>query len=287
MLGDGVPYDHPDDISSQLDVSRSFADLAPYLNFNVAQSRGALQQLDCKLDIRVGARDEERIDAFPASRAKSAIVIFIHGGWWHKMTRKSWDFVANGLSRNGFAVIVSDYALCPRVRIPDISQASRAAVAWAFEHADEINGDRDRIFLMGHSAGGQQAAMMAVTDWSSCGLPPDVLKGVVPMSGIFDMRPIKASYLQTYVQLTGETVLSESALFQIPDVAPPIQVMVAAEESREFHRQADLFVNACRKAGHRAEQVIMPLADHPTYVYELGDPDSPTCTSVTDFFRSC
>ncbi|TIX30756.1 MAG: alpha/beta hydrolase, partial [Mesorhizobium sp.] len=125
------------------------------------------------------------------------------------MTRKYWDYVANGFWRRGFAVIVSDYALCPKVRIPDITQATRAAVAWAFEHADEMNGDRDRIFLLGHSAGGQQAAMMAVTDWTSCGLPADALKGVAPMSGIFDMRPIKASYLQTYVQLSGETVLSE------------------------------------------------------------------------------
>lgn len=287
MLGDGVPYNHPDEISSQLDLARSYGDHAPYFNFIVIQSRRALDQLKGKLDIRVGARDEERIDTFPAKKAKSPIVIFVHGGWWHKMTRKYWDYAANGFCKRGFAVIVSDYALCPKVRIPDISQATRAAVAWAFEHADEINGDRDRIFLVGHSAGGQQAAMMAVTDWKSYGLPSDVLKAVAPMSGIFDMRPIKASYLQTYVQLSGETVLSESALFQIPDTAPPIQVMVAQEESREFHRQADLFVEAYRRKGHRAEHVIIPFCDHSTYAFELGDPESPTCTAVTEFFQSC
>jgi arylformamidase len=287
MLGEGIPYNHPDEISSQLDVSRSFGDHTPYLNFISVQSRAARNALRCKLDIRTGARNEERLDSFLADKPKSPVVIFVHGGWWHKLTRKEWDYVAYGFVKRGFAVIVSDYALCPTVRIPDITQASRAAVAWAFEHADEINGDRDRIFLVGHSAGGQQAGMMAVTDWKCCGLPADVLKGVAPMSGIFDMRPIKASYLQTYVQLNGETVLSESALFQIPDTAPPIQVMVAQEESREFHRQGNLFVEAYRKKGHRAEHVIMPYSDHSTYVFEMGDPDSPTCTAVAEFLLSC
>lgn len=287
MLEDGVPYNHPDDLSVQLDLVRSFGDMAPYLDFITIQSRRTVEALDSRLDIRIGARHEEKLDAFPASAPKSPIIIFVHGGWWHKTTRKDWLYTANGFHKHGYAVIVSDYTLCPRNRIPGITQTTRAAVAWAWEHAEEINGDRDRIYLVGHSAGGQQAGMMAVTDWSTCDLPQDVLKGIVPMSGIFDMRPIKASYLQTYVQLNGESVLSQSALFQIPDVAPPIQVMVAGEESCEFHRQSELFVEAWRARGHRAEHVVMPWSDHSTYIYEMGHPDSPTCQAIVDFFASC
>jgi arylformamidase len=287
MLAEGVPYKTPDEISSHLDLTRSYGDVMPYLNFITVQSRGARAALKSRLDIRIGARNEERVDTFPADKANSPIVIFVHGGWWHKMSRKEWDYVAYGFAKRGFAVVISDYALCPKVRIPDITQSSRAAVAWAFENADELNGDRDRIFLVGHSAGGQQAGMMAITDWKSCGLPDGVLKGISPMSGIFDMRVIKASYLQTYVQLTGETVLSESPLFQIPAAGPPIQVLVAQEESREFHRQAELFVDAYRAKGHRAEHVVVPLSDHSTYVYDLGNPDSSTCTAISEFLLSC
>ena len=287
MIAEGVPYNHPDELSTHLDLARSYDDLQPYLNFTIVQSRATLAAHRNIQDIRIGSRNEERVDVFPAKSAKAPIVIFVHGGWWHKMTRKSWNYVANGFLGHGYAVVVSDYALCPKVRIPDISNATRGAVAWAYEHAAEINGDKDHIFLVGHSAGGQQAGMMAVTDWAAYGLPADVLKGVAPMSGIFDMRPIKASYLQTYVQLNGETVLSESALFQIPDVAPPIQVMVGQEESGEFHRQARLFVEACRAKGHRAEHVTTPFEDHSTYTYALGNPESPSCTAIVEFFKSC
>lgn len=287
MLEPGVPYDHPDEIGRQLDLSRHFIDIMPYFNFLEVQSRRTVESLDCRLNVRVGARNEERIDVFPAKRPGAPIVLFVHGGWWHKNTRAQWDYVANGFVKRGYAVIITDYALCPKVRIPDITQASRAAVAWAFEHAEEINGDRDRIFLTGHSAGGQQAGMMAVTDWSQCGLPVDVLKAVAPMSGIYDMRVIKACYLQTYVQLSGETVRSESALFQIPETAPSILAMVGEEESREFYRQMDLFVDAWKKRGHRAEREAVIGEDHTTMVFSLGDPDSPATTRISDFFMSC
>jgi arylformamidase len=233
----------------------------------------------------VGAREEERIDVFPNPNPKAPILIFVHGGWWLKTTRKHWSYTAYGFVQHGYTVIVSDYTLCPKGRIPDITQANRAAVAWAYEHADEINGDRDRIYLAGHSAGGQQAGMMAVTDWVQHGLPADVLKAVVPLSGIFDMRVIQHSYLNGFVQLNGESVQTQSAILHIPDSAPPIQLMVAEEESTEFHRQAEEFLEAWKAKKLDGSLVIIPDEDHSTYIFEMGHPDSPTCNAVVDFFK--
>ncbi len=283
----GTPYEHPDEISSHLDLVRSYSDLAPYLEFLKVQSEKTVEALKPIVNIRVGARDEERVDVFPARQPGAPIVIFIHGGWWHKNTRKLWNYAANGFWHHGYTVVVADYALCPKVRIPDQTQACRAAVAWAYEHAVEVNGDPDQIFLVGHSAGGHLAAMMALTDWREEGLPANVLKGVAPMSGIYDMHAIKACYIQTYVQLTVEAVISQSPLFQIPEKAPPMQIMVGDEESQEFHRQASLFVDACRKKGLRTEYAVFPEEDHSTYVFDLCDPQSKTVKSIVDFFRTC
>lgn len=282
-----IPYPTSDAISVQLDMTGAMADVIPYLEFCAVQSRRVREAIDHLADVRVGSRDEERLDAFPARQPRSPIVVFVHGGWWMSNTRKHRSYLAHPLLAHGFAAIISDYALCPKVRIPDISAATRAAVAWAFEHAAEINGDPDRIFVVGHSAGGQQAGMMAVTDWRACGLPSDVVKGAVPMSGIFDMRVIRRSYLQPYVQLTGETELSESPLFHIPETAPPVRAMVGGEESVEFHRQARLFVAAYSAKGHRADYVPVAGEDHATYLASMGDPDSQTCQLVVDFLRSC
>jgi arylformamidase len=283
----GTPYEYPDDISRQLDLVRSYADLSPYMEFLNIQSQKTVEALNPMVDVRIGARDEERLDVFCSRQEKSPIVIFIHGGWWHKNTRKVWNYAANGFWHHGFSVIVSDYALCPKVAIADQTQASRAAVAWAYEHADEINGDRERIFVVGHSAGGHLAAMLAVTDWTEYGLPADVLKGVAPMSGIYDLHVIKACYIQTYVHLTVEEVLSQSPLFNLRERASPMQIMVGDEESVEFHRQADLFVDACRAKGFHIEYQVLPEEDHSTYVFDLCNPLSKTVKSIVEFFKTC
>ncbi|MEQ9673651.1 alpha/beta hydrolase [Roseovarius indicus] len=281
----GVPFNNPEEIGAELDLTRSYADMMPYFEFCLTQSMKTRDAMNCIEDIRVGAREEERIDVFPNPNPKAPILIFVHGGWWLKTTRKHWSYTAYGFVQHGYTVIVSDYTLCPKGRIPDITQANRAAVAWAYEHADEINGDRDRIYLAGHSAGGQQAGMMAVTDWVQHGLPADVLKAVVPLSGIFDMRVIQHSYLNGFVQLNGESVQTQSAILHIPDSAPPIQLMVAEEESTEFHRQAEEFLEAWKAKKLDGSLVIIPDEDHSTYIFEMGHPDSPTCNAVVDFFK--
>jgi arylformamidase len=284
---DGTPYKLPVEVDLQFDLANHQWERAAYTEFVVTKSRKCREMLECIEDIRVGARDEERIDVFPAKEPNSPIVMFIHGGWWRGTTRKEWSYMAYGFHQLGYAVVISDYTLCPKVTIPDITQASRAAVAWAYEHAETINGNRDRLFVCGHSAGGQQAGMIAVTDWTKYGLPADAVKGVVPMSGVFDMRVMQSGFLQPYIQLTGDTARTESALFNIPDVAPPIMVFLGDEESIEFHRQAEVFAEAWRAKGHRAEFMAMENEDHSSSIFAAGDPDSPACKAMVEFFESC
>lgn len=283
----GTPFSRPQEVDLQFDLINHNWDKTPYYEFLIRNSALTRQHLHHIPDIRIGPREEERLDVFPAAKPGAPILIFVHGGWWRAGTRKDWSYAAAGFVKRGYTVVISDYRVCPAVTIPDITQASRAAVVWTWENADKINGNRDRLFLAGHSAGGQQAAMIAVTDWTTCGLPANAVKGVVPMSAIFDMRAFQSSWLQPFLQLTGDTVQSESALFNIPDIAPPILITLGDEESLEFHRQAEEFATAWRAKGHRAEHFAVPDEDHGTQVYMLGDPDSPLVATMAAFFESC
>ena len=282
-----TPYSSQDEISLQLDLINHMWDKSPYLEFGPRQSESCRQHLRCIADIRVGARDEERIDVYPSEQPNSPIVVFIHGGWWRGGTRKEYGFVANGFVRRGYTVIISDYTLCPKGSIPDITQASRAAVIWAHEHAAEINGDPERIFVTGHSAGGQQAAMMAVTPWPDYGAPMNLVKGVVPISGIFDMSVFQSSWIQGSLHLNGDSVRSESPLFLIKDQMPPLLVMLGEEESTEFHRQSLDFVAQLRHQKHPVEYYDVEDEDHSTLLYLLGDPDSKACAAISAFFENC
>ncbi|WP_454691315.1 alpha/beta hydrolase [Achromobacter aloeverae] len=283
----GTPYKTPAEVDLQFDLINHLWDGLPYYEFIVRNSELARQRFNMIADVRVGARDEERLDIFSSDKPDAPILIFVHGGWWRGGTRKGWSYLAFSFLKLGYTVVISDYTLCPKATVPDITQASRAAVAWSYENAEKINGDRNRIFLVGHSAGGQQAGMMAVTDWKQYGLPQDVLKGVVPMSGIFDMREFQSCFLQPYLQLTGDTAYTESPLFHIPETAPPILVMLGDEESVGFHRQSETFAKAWKDKGHRAEYYAVPGEDHATQVYMLGDADSLACQAIDRFLKSC
>lgn len=283
----GTPFATPQEIDLQFDLINHNWDSTPFYEFLTKQSRKAREQMTCIEDIRVGPRDEERLDVFPADTPGAPIMVFVHGGWWRGGTRKFWSFVAKGFNAHGYTVVISDYTLTPRVFVQDITQATRAAIVWAYEHADEINGDRERLFVSGHSAGGQQAGMVAVTDWTRYGLPATAVKGVMPMSGVFDMRVMQFSWLQPFLQLTGNTAISESALFLIPDVAPPILVMLGDEESEEFRRQAVEFDAAWKAKGHRSEVYAAPNEDHATYIYSMHDPHSPVIQRMVEFCQSC
>lgn len=283
----GTPFAKPQDIDLQLDLINHNWDSAPFFEYVKVQSEIALEKMNCITDIRVGPRDEERLDVFPAAEPNSPILVFVHGGWWRGGTRKLWSYVANGFVSHGFTVVISDYALTPKVTVPDITQATRAAVVWAYEHAEEINGDREKLFVAGHSAGGQQAGMIAVTDWTQYGLPENPLRGVIPMSGIFDMRVMQYSWLQPFLQLNGNTAMSESPQFQVPDTAPPILIMLGDEEAEEFHRQARDFEAAYKAKGHRADYYTQTGEDHSTYIYMMGNPESPVVSRIVDFCKSC
>lgn len=283
----GTPYSTPWEIDLQFDLSNHQWDQRPYGEFLSRYSNYARSTLKTILDVRVGPREEERIDIYPAANPGAPIVIFVHGGWWRRGTRKEWSFPALGFAKRGYTVIISDYTLCPRVSIPDITQASRAAVVWAYENAESINGDRNRIFLTGHSAGGQQAAMMAVTDWTRHGIPHDALKGVAPISAIFDMRVFQYSWIQGFLQLTGNAAESQSALLNIPEQGPPLLIILGEEESDEFHRQAELFHDSWQSRGLTSEYFSVPGEDHPTAVFMLGNPDSIVCERIDNFFQNC
>ena len=284
------PYDNFMDqsqIDPQLDIENHIWDIIPYFDTFMLRSSQTLEALEHQVDIPVGARDEERIDVFPAREKGSPIIIFIHGGWWRLGTRKLFNFCIKGLADLGFACISSDYALCPKVGIPDITTASRLAVAWAYRHAESINGDAGRIFVTGHSAGGHQVGMLAITNWEDYGLPAGVIRGGIPISGLFDLRPFRYCWLQAKLQLTGDVVFNESPLFHIPDPGPPLLVALGAEESVEFHRQSEEFVAAWRNKGLRADYLDVEGEDHTTNIFKMFYADSQISQAILHFAESC
>ena len=90
------------------------------------------------------------------------------------------------------------------MRITDITHQIRRAIVWVYRNIAKHNGDRKKIYVSGHSAGGHLTGMMIATDWSKEGrLPKDLIKGTAPLSGLFDIEPHRHSQLQPDIRLSG------------------------------------------------------------------------------------
>lgn len=150
-----------------------------------------------KEGIAYGTDPRQKLDVYkPLTRAGAApppIVVFFYGGNWSQGERADYRFVGEALSSRGAIVVIADYRLSPQFRYPVFLQDSAAAVKWTFDHAAELGGTATNIVVMGHSAGGYNAAMVALDPrWlRGAGLPPDrKIAGWIGLAGPYDFLPI-------------------------------------------------------------------------------------------------
>lgn len=126
----------------------------------------------------------------PGQGGAPPIVVFFYGGNWDSGERANYRFVGEFLAASGAIALIPDYRLYPQVRYPDFLRDCAAAVSWAFANARALGGDPSRIYVMGHSAGAYNAAMMAL-DPRWLGTQREQLAGFVGIAGPYDFLPIE------------------------------------------------------------------------------------------------
>ena len=131
--------------------------------------------------------------AKPAAGAGSPVVVFLYGGSWNRGDREDYRFVGKALAARGIVAVVADYRLYPQVRYPEFLRDSARAVAWTVREIGRYGGDAKRLFIMGHSAGGYNAAMMALDSrWlREENLSPSMFAGWIGLAGPYDFLPIR------------------------------------------------------------------------------------------------
>ena len=220
-----------------------------------------------------GPTKAEILDIFPTDTATAPVHIFFHGGYWHSFQSRDFAFVAEGIVRNGITAVLVNYALCPSVKIDEIVRQSRAAVAWTYSNAESFGANPDKITVSGHSAGGHLAGMLMSVSWENdYGLPQDLIKGFLPISGLFDLAPFPFSWLQPKLQLTTDEVLRNSPLLHKPVCSAPILVAVGEKESNEFQRQSENYAEYLQQHGISTQYIPVKGKNHFNIIDDfLGD----------------
>ena len=244
-----------------------------------AESARIRAERPMRFDVPYGPHHAERLDVFPAARPEPApIHVFVHGGYWHRLDKADFSFVARGLRPAGAVTVVVNYGLIPAIDMDTLVRQCRSAVAWTYKNARDFGGDPARLYVSGHSAGGHLTAMLLATDWAAFGCPADVVKGGVAISGLYDLEPIRLCYLNDVLALTPETAHRNSPVTLPRPRAGALTLALGGDEGPEYHRQTDALAAAW--GVKPAEIMDMAGHNHFSIISELENPFSPLARAI-------
>lgn len=243
------------------------------------ESAKVRDRLPHQRSVPYGEGEDETLDIFPAQKGPGSnltpVHVHIHGGRWTLFTKDEESFIAPVFTEAGAACVVIDFSNIPKVRIPQMVDQVRRAIAWLYRNAASFGGDPERIHVSGHSSGSHLAGVALLTDWEKdFGVPADVIKSALLISGMYDLRPVMLSARSSYVKLSDAQVLELSAILQPEKFGAPLTMVYGANETPEFKRQPKAFLEALEKAGKTARLVEIPGVNHFEVLRMLGEPGS-------------
>ena len=204
-------------------------------------------------DIAYGPGEREKIDLLLPSDPKHApALLFIHGGYWidPSYNKFNYSFCMEPLIESGVIVAMVEYELCPKVTLDIIVNQVQSACAWLWRNITCVGGDPRRLHVVGHSAGGHLAAMLAATDWPKFDpeLPLNMIQSTMSISGVFDLDPIRLTTLNAELQLEPAMAYRNSPIFLRPPTGRPVSIVVGGGETDEFRRQSRALADKWRTA---------------------------------------
>ncbi|MEZ0485087.1 alpha/beta hydrolase [Fibrella aquatica] len=213
------------------------------------------------------------------SDTPSPVVVFIHGGNWNSGSKNIYWFIGRRLAKQGVVAVVISYRLAPAVQVPAMANDCAHAVAWTARHIADYGGDPNRIYVMGHSAGGGLAALLAVDNalFASIGLPNNPVKGAIlnDPAGInmYDYLkkmefPSDRQYLASFGK-DPDGWRAMSPLFQVEKGTPPMLLYTGGKTYPSIIRGTEELHARLQAVGTQSQYTVMPGKEHVPMVKQL------------------
>ncbi|EJF67925.1 alpha/beta hydrolase [Pseudomonas sp. NPDC087814] len=226
--------------------------------------------------IAYGDDPRQKLDIYrPVTALPDApVVVFFYGGSWNSGSRDDYGFVGEALASRGIVVVIADYRLYPQVRYPLFLQDGAQAVAWAYQHSAEYGGDPRKLYVMGHSSGAYNAAMLALDpQWlAGVGLSPSVFKGWIGLAGPYDFLPIENRDVRP-VFFYPDSPPDSQPINHVSQSAPPSLLIASVDDNLvNPKRNTGGLAKKLRAAGVPVEEFYFTKTSHATLVASMSRP---------------
>lgn len=241
------------------------------------RSRALAGRASIRRDIAYGETPRAVLDLiFPENPAPCApLHMFIHGGYWRSGEKADHTCVASPvLAAGGIAAIV-EYDLMPGTRLGTIVRQTRQAAQWLVNNAAEFGADPARLTASGHSAGGHLASLLAATAPGEMPGPLPAVRGLLMVSGIYDLSGIPGSFLKDENRMTPEEARDFSPLSAQHHAGPYRVIALGQDETAPFHEQAQALRAKLADEALPSELRVEPGLNHMDVVLALSDPGHP------------
>ncbi len=222
-----------------------------------------------------GPAEIERVDIYRAQRDAAPIFVFVHGGAWRSGRSKDFANPAEMFLAADAHYVVPDFAWVQDVggSLMVLADQVCRAIAWVYDNAAHLGGDPNQLYVGGHSSGGHLAAIALTTDWRrDFGLPADILKGGMCISGMYDLTPVRLSARSNYVEFDDATVAALSPIRHLDRLDTPLIVAYGTCETPEFQRQNREFAAAVKASGKPVQLLVGENYNHFELPETLGNP---------------
>jgi arylformamidase len=227
------------------------------------------------LNLPYGRSSREVLDIYPSDKPESPVLIYIHGGYWRSGSKDDNCNFVPAFTQRGASVVVMEYDLCPQVTVTNIVQQARAGIAWTYRNITRYGGNPSRLYVSGHSAGGHLTAMALAHDWEKEGLPPNIIKGAVASSGVYDLDMVMHVSANEQIRMTPEIARENSPFLHPPVSGCPILVAVGGAEPEGWKQMSKDYFQFCKDRGAVCEYLEVPGANHYTMSDHLANATSP------------
>ncbi|MDH3233966.1 MAG: alpha/beta hydrolase [Alphaproteobacteria bacterium] len=240
--------------------------LACLMAIAVMFSSAAVRAGDARFTIPYGPDLRQRVDIFmpdpPKPGMRRAAVVYFHGGGWTIGSRVLNHHIGRAIMEMGYVAVLADYRLYPFVRFPAFVHDGARAVGWLRRNSEKYGVGRDRIYLMGHSAGAHIAMLLALDPryFIRAGVPMHAVRGVIGLSGPYTATPTRTLFRPIFGGLANPQAARPITF--VRNVGPRMLLLHGGADLSIPPKQAREMGRRYRDAGGEATVRVYPGASH-------------------------